>query len=45
MRSYRFFVAPIGNTSHGRLLFGVRFAEYKYYDMAPIIEKALNMEI
>ena len=27
------------------VLFGGRLAEYKYYDMAPIIEKVLNMEI
>ncbi|MBR2266078.1 MAG: UDP-galactopyranose mutase, partial [Paludibacteraceae bacterium] len=27
------------------VLFGGRLAEYKYYDMAPVIEKVLNMEI
>lgn len=27
------------------VIFGGRLAEYKYYDMAPIIEKVLNMEI
>lgn len=27
------------------VIFGGRFAEYKYYDMAPIIEKVLKMEI
>ena len=27
------------------VVFGGRLAEYKYYDMAPIIEKVLNMEI
>lgn len=27
------------------VLFGGRLAEYKYYDMAPIIEKVLNMKI
>ena len=27
------------------VLFGGRLAEYKYYDMAPIIEKVLNIEI
>ena len=27
------------------VLFGGRLAEYKYYDMAPMIEKVLNMEI
>lgn len=28
----------------GNVLFGGRLAEYKYYDMAPIIEKVLNIE-
>ena len=27
------------------VIFGGRLAEYKYYDMAPIIEKVLGMEI
>ena len=27
------------------VLFGGRLAEYKYYDMAPVIEKVLNIEI
>ena len=27
-----------------RVIFGGRLAEYKYYDMAPIIEKVLNMD-
>ena len=27
------------------VLFGGRLAEYKYYDMAPVIEKVLNMKI
>ena len=27
------------------VIFGGRLAEYKYYDMAPIIEKVLKMEI
>ena len=27
------------------IIFGGRLAEYKYYDMAPIIEKVLNIEI
>lgn len=27
------------------IIFGGRLAEYKYYDMAPIIEKVLNLEI
>ena len=28
-----------------RVIFGGRLAEYKYYDMAPIIEKVLDMDI
>lgn len=27
------------------VIFGGRLAEYKYYDMAPIIEKVLNLEL
>ena len=27
------------------VIFGGRLAEYKYYDMAPIVEKALSMNI
>ena len=27
------------------IIFGGRLAEYKYYDMAPIIEQVLNMQI
>jgi UDP-galactopyranose mutase len=27
------------------VIFGGRLAEYKYYDMAPIIEKVLQMDI
>ena len=27
------------------IIFGGRLAEYKYYDMAPIVEKVLNMEV
>ena len=27
------------------VIFGGRLAEYKYYDMAPIIEQVLNIEI
>lgn len=27
------------------VIFGGRLAEYKYYDMAPIVELALNMDI
>ena len=26
------------------IIFGGRLAEYRYYDMAPIIEQVLNME-
>ena len=28
-----------------RVIFGGRLAEYKYYDMAPIVERVLNMEV
>lgn len=31
--------------SEPNVLFGGRLAEYKYYDMAPVIEKVLGMEI
>ena len=27
------------------VIFGGRLAEYKYYDMAPVIEKVLTIEI
>ena len=27
------------------VIFGGRLAEYKYYDMAPVIERVLNMNI
>ena len=27
------------------VIFGGRLAEYKYYDMAPIVEKVLKMEV
>lgn len=27
------------------VIFGGRLAEYKYYDMAPVIEKALSVEL
>ena len=27
------------------IIFGGRLAEYKYYDMAPILEKVMEMEI
>ena len=28
-----------------RVIFGGRLAEYKYYDMAPVIEKVLAIEV
>ena len=28
-----------------RVIFGGRLAEYRYYDMAPIVEKVLHMEV
>ena len=31
--------------SKENVIFGGRLAEYKYYDMAPIIEKVLNIEL
>ena len=34
---------PTGEGWGGAVLFGGRLAEYKYYDMAPIIEKVLNL--
>ena len=36
---------PIGESRGGVVLFGGRLAEYKYYDMAPIIEKVLNLPL
>ena len=30
--------------SEANVIFGGRLAEYKYYDMAPIIEKALSLD-
>ncbi|MCR4854030.1 MAG: NAD(P)-binding protein [Prevotella sp.] len=36
---------PIGEGRGGAVLFGGRLAEYKYYDMAPIIEKVLNLTL
>ena len=27
------------------VIFGGRLAEYRYYDMAPIVEKVLQMEV
>lgn len=35
--------APSPNNHSPRVLFGGRLAEYKYYDMAPTIEQALNL--
>ena len=32
-------------TQEKNVIFGGRLAEYKYYDMAPIVEKVLNMKI
>lgn len=32
-------------TNEQNVIFGGRLAEYKYYDMAPIIEKVLNLEL
>ena len=31
--------------NENNVIFGGRLAEYKYYDMAPIVEKVLNMDI
>ena len=36
---------PIGEGRGGAVLFGGRLAEYKYYDMAPIIEKVLTLPL
>jgi UDP-galactopyranose mutase len=36
---------PIGDGRGGAVLFGGRLAEYKYYDMAPIIEKVLTLPL
>ena len=33
------------STQEEEVIFGGRLAEYKYYDMAPIVEKVLGMEI
>ena len=35
---------PAGEDLEGGVIFGGRLAEYKYYDMAPIIEKVLLVE-
>ena len=34
---------PLQGGQKGSLIFGGRLAEYKYYDMAPIVEKVLNI--
>lgn len=34
---------PTGEGQDGAVIFGGRLAEYKYYDMAPIIEKSMNL--
>ena len=36
---------PVGEGRGGAVLFGGRLAEYKYYDMAPIIEKVLTLPL
>ena len=36
---------PTGEGTGGAITFGGRLAEYKYYDMAPIVEKVLNMTL
>ena len=36
---------PTGEGTGGAIIFGGRLAEYKYYDMAPIVEKVLNMTL
>ena len=32
-------------TQEKNVIFGGRLAEYKYYDMAPIVEKVLGMSV
>jgi len=36
---------PTGGDLEGAVIFGGRLAEYKYYDMAPIIEKVFALEL
>ena len=36
---------PTGEGQGGAVIFGGRLAEYRYYDMAPIIEKVLKLDI
>ena len=35
---------PTGEGTGGAIIFGGRLAEYKYYDMAPIMEKVLLLQ-
>lgn len=37
--------SPTGGVRGGSVLFGGRLAQYKYFDMAPVIEQVLEMEI
>ena len=34
---------PCGGRLEGAVIFGGRLAQYRYYDMAPIIEQVLKM--
>ena len=36
---------PTGEDRGGAIIFGGRLAEYKYYDMAPIVEMVLQMDV
>ena len=36
---------PTGEDLEGAVIFGGRLAEYKYYDMAPVMEKVLKCQI
>ena len=36
---------PTGEDGGGAVIFGGRLAEYRYYDMAPIMEQVFEMEI
>jgi len=38
-------VSPTGGDLEGAMIFGGRLAEYKYYDMAPIIEQVFELKI
>ena len=37
--------SPLGGGMEGAVIFGGRLAQYKYYDMAPIIEQVLTLKI